>query len=186
MPQLLSGPSTEPLTLADLKVFLRVTHQEEDAVLALLITTARQMVESASSRILLAQTWRVFLDAWPPSGLIVAPLAPVTSILAARLRHGDGSETALPADLFTLRGDRTPAVIAFERPRAPAPTRPLGGIELDLALGHEAAADVPADLVQAVRLLAAHLYERRDEAAGGGLLPEGVVALLKPYRGVRL
>ncbi|MEP9379728.1 phage head-tail connector protein [Aquabacter sp. CN5-332] len=186
MPLLLTGPEAEPLTLADLKAFLRVTHDEEDIVLSTLLTAARQMVESAASRILLTQTWRVARDGWPPSGLILAPLAPVAEIPAARLRHQDGSETALPLDLFTLRGDRTPAVIAFDRARAPAPSRTLGGIELDLVLGYGAAADVPADLVQAVRLLAGHLYERRDEAGEAGLLSEGVAALLKPYRTVRL
>ncbi|TCT07628.1 head-tail connector protein [Aquabacter spiritensis] len=186
MPHLLAGPAAEPLTPADLKAFLRVTHDAEDGLLALLITTARQMVESAAGRILLRQSWRFVFDSWPAAGLLVPALAPVEAILAARLRHADGGESALAPDLFTLRGDRAPALIAFDPPRMPRPDRALGGIELDLALGYgAAAAAVPADLVQAVRLFAAHLYERRDEA-GGDALPSGVAALLAPYARVRL
>ncbi|MEW6121360.1 MAG: phage head-tail connector protein [Pseudomonadota bacterium] len=186
MPACLTGPTAEPLTVADLKDFLRITQDAEDALLARLVTTARQMVESAAARILMTQTWRVTRDAWPPSGLILLPLAPAMSLAAARLRHADGSETALPLSAFTLRGDRTPAVLACDRSALPAPDRAVGGIELDLVLGYGDAGDVPGDLVQAVRLLAAHLYERREEAGLAGLLPDGVAALLRPYRMVRL
>lgn len=186
MPACLTGPSAEPLTVTDLKDFLRITQDAEDALLARLVTTARQMVESAAARILLTQTWRVTKDAWPPSGLILLPLAPAVALAAARLRHPDGGETDLPLSAFTLRGDRTPAALACDGSALPAPDRALGGIELDLVLGYGTAAEVPGDLIQAVRLLAAHLYERREEAGLGGRLPEGVAALLRPYCRVRL
>ena len=187
MPVLLAGPAGEPLTVADMKDFLRVTHDAEDSLIALLVTTARQMVESLTGRLLLTQDWRLTLDAWPPSGLILPPLAPVASLIAARLRHGDGSESAIAPSTFTLRGDRAPPVIGFARGAVPGPDRPLGGIELDLRLGYGAGgAQVPADLVQAVRLLAAHLYEHRDMAGSTTLPPDPVRALLAPYRRVRL
>jgi uncharacterized phiE125 gp8 family phage protein len=60
------------------------------------------------------------------------------------------------------------------------------GIELDLQLGYGAnAADVPAPLRHAVRMLVAHWYENRGlVAAGAGIatLPAGVAALVAPYR----
>lgn len=187
MPVLLTGPAAEPLALQEFKDFLRVTHDAEDTILALLITTARQMVESLTGRLLLTQDWRLPLDAWPASGLILPPLGPVAGLIAARLRHRDGSETLLASGLFTVRGDRAPPVIAFERGAVPAPDRPLGGIELDLRLGHGTnPAQVPADLRQAVRLLAAHFYENRDASDAGGQPPEAVRALIAPYRRVRL
>lgn len=187
MPLLLTGPTAEPLALQEFKDFLRVTHDAEDTILALLITTARQMVESLTGRLLLTQDWRLKLDAWPPSGLILPPLGPVASLIAARLRHRDGSETALSPSLFTVRGERAPPVIAFTRTAVPAPDLPLGGIELDLRLGYGAsAAQVPADLRQAVRLLAAHFYENREATDAGGQPPESVRALIAPYRRVRL
>lgn len=186
MPECLTGPIAEPLTLADAKAFLRIDHTAEDGLLAALITAARQAIESASGRILMAQTWRVTRDAWPVSGLILAPLAPVRAVVAARVFTGTAF-AALPLDVFTLRRDRAPAVIGVDLARAPRPARALGGIELDLSLGYGTApADVPADLTQAVRLLTAHLYENRDGTTGAGRLPEPVEALLRPYRLVRL
>ena len=47
--------------------------------------------------------------------------------------------------------------------------------------------DVPADLQQAVFLLAAHYYEYRDETAlGRGCMPFGVTSLLDRFRPMRL
>jgi uncharacterized phiE125 gp8 family phage protein len=46
---------------------------------------------------------------------------------------------------------------------------------------------VPADLRQAVLLLAAHYYENRDAGAlGEAAMPAGVAGLLGPWRALRL
>ncbi|PCH74343.1 MAG: hypothetical protein COC12_04000, partial [Rhodobacteraceae bacterium] len=46
---------------------------------------------------------------------------------------------------------------------------------------------LPADLGQAVLLLAAHYYEYRDETSlGDGCMPFGVSSLVQRYRAVRL
>jgi uncharacterized phiE125 gp8 family phage protein len=48
-------------------------------------------------------------------------------------------------------------------------------------------AGLPADLGQAVLLLAAHYYEYRHETAlGDGCMPFGVTSLIERYRTVRL
>ena len=47
--------------------------------------------------------------------------------------------------------------------------------------------DLPADLAQAVLMLAAHYYEYRAEVAlSGGCMPFGVTALIERYRPLRL
>ncbi|MFG1464247.1 head-tail connector protein [Xanthobacter sp. DSM 24535] len=183
----IDGPSAEPLTLSEAKAFLRIDGDAEDAVVAALITAARQWVESETRRILMLQTWRLTRDAWPPSGLIPVPLAPVRAVRAAHLVAPDGSTQDVPLDLFTLGGARLPPLIAMDPARAPAPLRRVGGILLELEMGYGAsAAQVPADLLQAVRQLTAFLHENRDAPGDQSRLPESLFALLRPYRAVRL
>ena len=68
-----------------------------------------------------------------------------------------------------------------------APLVRHGGIVITFTAGYgPAAADVPADLVQAVRLLAAHFYEHRDGPGDTSALPAAARVLLAPYRVVRL
>jgi uncharacterized phiE125 gp8 family phage protein len=178
---LLAPPVSEPLPLADAKQYLRVEHADDDALIAALIVAARQAVERATRRVLVTQTWRIVLDRWPASGRIVAPVNPLSTLEAARVFVVDGTPVPVDPAAFTLNTAAVPGVIAFERGAVAEPGRALAGIELDVTAGHGAAADVPAPLVQAVRLLLARGYEHRDRVPGDAL-PEAVARLVAPFR----
>lgn len=185
MAELLAGPAAEPLTRDEAKSFLRIDHEVDDTLVDALIAAARRTVEAATGRVLLEQTWRFSRTAWPLSGVIPAPVAPVRAILAAEVTLADGSIVEVPEGVLSLKADRAPALIHVELARAPQPG--AGGILLTISAGYGAtAADVPADLVQAVRLTVAHFYEFRDGSGDALSLPATVTALLAPYRLVRL
>ncbi|MFG1203211.1 head-tail connector protein [Xanthobacter aminoxidans] len=187
MAELLSGPAAEPLTRAEAKAFLRVETDAEDTLIDALIAAARRHVEAETGRILMEQTWRFSLDRWPLRGVIPAPVAPVRSILSATVAAADGTPVALPEGALALVGDRAPALIRVSRAQVSAPLVSPGGIVITLLAGYGADADdVPADLVQAVRLMLAHLYEHRDGPGDATALPAAARALIAPYRVVRL
>ena len=73
---LLNPPAAEPLSLADAKSYLRVAHDDDDAIIAALIASARHHVESLTRSGLLTQTWRLILDGWPDTGRIRPRLVP--------------------------------------------------------------------------------------------------------------
>lgn len=187
MLELLSGPAAEPLSRDEAKAFLRIDHDADDLLLDALIPAARRLVEQACGRILLEQDFAFTRDAWPASGVIVLPIAPVRAILSAAVEGVDGTPVPVPEGALTLQGERAPALIHVDGARVPLPAPAFGGITLTLRAGYGAeASDVPADLVQAVRLTAAHFYEFRDGAGASTALPEMVMALIAPYRVVRL
>ena len=69
------------------------------------------------------------------------------------------------------------------------PTVPTGGsVQIEMLAGYGTDwDDLPDDLAHAVLMLAAHFYEfRYDMNGSAGTLPGGVVALISPYRRVRL
>lgn len=49
-PILIAGPAVEPVTVAEMRAFLRLDDAAEDELVAVLITTARHRVEAASGR----------------------------------------------------------------------------------------------------------------------------------------
>ena len=67
IPIFISGPAVEPITLTEMKAYLRVDDDDgaQDDLISGLIKAARLMVEAASRRILIEQHWRVVLDRWP-------------------------------------------------------------------------------------------------------------------------
>jgi len=187
MAELLAGPSLEPLTRVEAKAFLRLDHDADDALVDALIAAARRAVEAHTGRVLLAQTWRFSRDAWPLSGVMVTPVAPVQAILSAQVTLADGSTVPVADGALTLKADRAPALIHVTPTLVPPPGPAAGGIVITITAGYgDAAGDVPADLVQAVRLVLAHFYEFRDGTGEAQKLPLTVTALLAPYRLVRL
>ena len=187
MTERISGPALEPLTLGEAKAFLRIDTDAEDALMSALIAAARRVVEAATGRALLAQSWRIVRDAWPPSGVFALPVAPVRALLAARVRAADGTAQELDLTLLRLVTARTPALVHLDPAQMPQPGARWAGIEIEVSAGYgELAADVPEDLIQAVRLVLAHFHEHRDAQGDTVRLPATVAALLAPYKLVRL
>lgn len=184
---LITPPGAEPLTPADAKSWLRLDGTEEDVLVAALISVARSTVEREARRCLMTQGWRVTFDAWPGHGLIELPLAPVQSVTAVRVLDASGVATLAAPTSYRL--DPLP-----DTPRlwitgpVSSPGLPVGGIEIDLVCGYGAnAADVPAPLRHAMRVLIARMFEQRgDGAVEGAALPAEVASLVAGYRRPRL
>ena len=83
-PILLVGPMIEPISLAEARAWLKLDSTEEDDLVGALITSARLIVESLTRRMLLTQTWRLALDAWPKGQKIEIPFAPFRALTAIR------------------------------------------------------------------------------------------------------
>lgn len=185
---LLVAPAAEPLSVAEAKGFLRVAHDDDDALIASLIAAARGQVEALTRRGLLLQTWRVVLDAWPRDGRVALRIGPLRAVIAARVFDAAGHASALDVQRFVV--DASQGMIASPCWALPAPRRSTAGIELDVEIGFGAtAAEVPEPLRQALRLLVAHSYDNRGLVALGAsvaMLPSGVAALVAPYRGLSL
>lgn len=185
---LLVPPSAEPWSVAEAKAFLRVEHDDDDAVIAALIAAARGHVEALTRRALLNQTWRFVLDRWPADGRLSLRMGPLRGVTAARVFDAAGNAHSI--DVETFVADAAADVIASPCWALPPPGRATAGIELDVELGYGAnAPDVPDALRHAIRLLVAHWYENRGLAAIGAtvaMLPAGVGALVGPYRVVSL
>ena len=181
---LLIPPSAEPWSVAEAKAFLRIEHDDDDAVIAALIAAARGHVEALSRRALLVQRWRFVLDAWPANGRLDPRMGPLRSVIAARVF--DAANNAHSIDVATFVVDAAANVIASPCWALPLPGRFRAGIELDVELGYGAlATDVPDALRHAIRMLVAHWYENRGLVAIGheiAVLPQTVSALLAPYR----
>lgn len=183
---LLTPPATEPLSLAEAKAFLRIAHDDDDAVIASLISAARGQVEALARRALITQVWRVALDAWPTDGRIVPRIGPLRDVIAARVFDAAGNALAVDVGRFLV----SPQVDAIHAPNwsLPVPGRDRAGIELDIEIGFGSAADVPELLRQAVRALLGHWYENRGLIAIGGHapMPAGIATMIASYRTLSL
>lgn len=145
------------------------------------------MIEAQTGVRLMAQSWEVLMDDWPGAQLAL-PHWPVQTIKSLSLL-GNGRQT-VAADLYEASlAARPPRLMLKPGASWPRPRRAALGIAIALVAGFgERAEDVPTDLRQAVRVLAAHWYEHSSwqQTGRGQTVPGAVQALMQPYRALRL
>lgn len=183
------GPAGEPVSLADVKAQLRIDGSAEDLYLGGLILTSRLQIEAALGLALMTQSWRLTIPNWPPRDILALPMRPVTAVTA--LHAIDEAGTLTPLSLAGIRLDAGPPPVLLRSAAGwPLPVATFQSVAIDFTAGYGAtASSVPAPIRQALLLLIAHWYERRDpydttESSGG--IPCAVSDLLLPYRSPRL
>lgn len=183
---LIGGPAVEPVTVPEMKAYLRVDDDDaQDDLIAGLVKAARLTVEAASRRILIEQRWRVVLDRWPQDGTVTLPLLPVIAVDGIEIFDAAGTATEIPAGSIDsdLLSD-PPRVTVSD---APEPGRARNGIAIDLRAGYGATSDaVPATFKLAIRILVAHWFENRGDIPGEQILPAAALSLLAPFQRARL
>ena len=201
---LIAPPAAEPVSLAEARAWLRVDTNDEDSAIASLISAGRLLVESATRRVLVTQTWRLTLDAWPNAGAdggwtllstrpaalpgeVVLPLVPVQSVAAIRIYDSIGVSQTLPTSSWRLVGAPERARIAFSI-TPPQPTATVAGIEIDVVAGYGDPQDTPAPLRHAILSLVSYWFDNRGDvaAADANNLPPRAAALIAPFRRGRL
>lgn len=177
---LITPPASEPVTLDELKVHLRLEGDEENSLLTRQLAAARSHVENSTRRVLITQVWRGFLDRWPPKRRLVLPVAPVTSIVEIRVIDAVGVASIVSDTNYKLEWARTPPHLLLQSAML-SPTAFTNGIEIDMVCGYGAASSVPVPLKEAILRLAANMYEYRSERADIAK-SSTIEALLAPYR----
>ncbi|MBW6421259.1 head-tail connector protein [Rhizobium sp. XQZ8] len=181
-------PSAEPLTLAEIKVHLRIDGTDEDALLTSLIATAREHLERETGLCLITQSWRLYLYRWPKDGIARIEKYPVRTIDAVTVYEADGAAVEVPLEDHLLDGEGRPARLWLKSP--PTPGQAMNGIEIDFSAGFgEAGADVPDTLKRAMSIHTGHMFAFRgvispDQQPAG--IPDGYERLIAPYRSRRL
>lgn len=197
------------MTYADIQGFLKLDGSADQTLVENLISVATKKVEESLCRKLITQVWSIYFDCFPskakedtwwdgsregaigdlysPIRYIDLPFGPCQSV--AFLKTFDDDGTAYTFDSTNYNVDTV-----SHRPRlalkngATWPTtllRSVNGIQIRGTFGYGAAATIPPDLLHAIRLFVAKLYENRGDnkdGEGAFTIPSTAMALLEPYK----
>ncbi len=184
---LTTPPSVEPISLAEAKVHLRITHNDDDTYISALIISARRAVEQRYDISLLQQSWSVFVDDWPDVGIFDLPLFPVMSIADVKIYGDDDVAATLdPAHYYLDTVSRAARLVLRMGRIFPPPGRRANGIEIKLVAGFGAtAASVPSTIKQALLITLSDWFANRGDEQSASL-PISALELLAPFRNVRV
>jgi len=185
---IIAPPAAEPLTLADVKMHLRLDGSAEDTLLTGLIAAARAYLEATAGLALITQTLRVYLDDWPAGSMIQLPIAPLQGLESVTVYDAAGDPLAVPLTGHMLDSAASPARLFLAT--QPPTSRPINGIEIDVVAGFgNTGAEVPDTLKRAMLMHVALMYELRGAVSPEmqpAAVPAGYDRLVAPYRTLRL
>jgi len=180
---LVTAPTYEPVSVDELKTHLRISHVDEDPYLYLLVRVAREEVEKFTRRKLISQTWDWRMDAFPCEFRV--PYAPLQSVTSITYTATDGTATVLSSSVYDVDAYTSPGRIVEAYGQAWPSTRDvINAVTVRFVCGYGNPLAVPKSLRQAVRMIAGHFYENREDTADGvvHVVPKASEHLMWNYR----
>lgn len=207
-----TNPESEPVSLMEMKRYLRIDDNSDDIVLSDQIMEARRFIEDQIGLSFISQSWRLALDQWPAGGeawwdgvremsitelyrsnvlqSVTLPRWPLVSITSITTYNEASNATAITvANVFDVDVYRTPGRITLKRGQTwPVALRSNNAIEIVYVAGYANAAAVPMTMKRAVRQLAAFMYNHRgdDCDASQAFADSGAASLVDQFKVMRV
>lgn len=192
--EIVTPPAVEPVSLAEAKLHLRVSIDDDDTLITSLIAAARLRAEALLRQTLIATTFDWFLDGFPasangyfnrlvrlqgpgpqwlPNGaaILIVPNRPLVSVASVKYYDPAGVLQAVdPATYFvsTGLGSRIQPLVGHVWPVV----RPqIDGVVIRYTAGYADASAVPENVKAAMKLMIGTWYEHREEVADAATYP---------------
>jgi len=170
-------PATEPVSLAEAKLFLRVEHDTDDTLISALITAARQAVEEFTGRALVTQGWELFVER--PGRSLALARPPLQAVTAVEVVAADGTAVPVAEETYVVDSYSEPGRVLLRQGQCWPLMAGSLGLRVAFEAGYDdAAADVPAVYGQAMLLMVGHWYGQREAQE----MPGEARVLLRPWR----
>lgn len=176
----ITPPTAEPLTLDEVKSFLRDEDTtEQDDLLDALIVASRQHAEQELGRYLITQTLELALDRFPGEYLTLAPylgrdplapyeikLPPLVSVSSIQYVDLTGTLQVLAADQYVVDAKSRPARISPAYATWwPCAREQRNAVLIQFIAGYGAASAVPECIKHWMKLRIKMAYDQRDAFA---------------------
>ena len=193
-------PTAEPLSLQEVKDYLRVEDSTDERILQPLITAARLFAETHMNRSLMQQTITLNLDAAMDQddplyegirtapdlnyfkNYIVLPKSPVQSVTSVKTFDDNDTATTFAATKYYVDTSREPARIVLRTGETfPTALRVANAIEVVYVAGYSSAFAIPEPIKIGMLQHIAYLYEHRGDMYEAASPPNIMKSLYSPY-----
>lgn len=162
--KVITGPSVEPITKEEVKIFARIDGSDEDDLIDDFITSVREATELYLGRALIQQDIRLVLDEWINKEIELprSPLISVTSV--ETVDEDDVATTYASSNYYVITESISGKLVIKTGSSMPTNSdRSSGGFRINYKAGYgTAASSVPKAIRQAMVLWTTVVYETRE------------------------
>ena len=178
--QVVAQPTTEPLTLSEVKNHLRIDGNYDDALLNSCITSARMYFESMCEISIASQELLLALDSF--DDIIYLPRGPVQSIEDISYADLQNNQEILDDWIEDLVSNPARITPAFGQ-SWPATAEVVNAVQVSYTTGYTTPSMVPKLLKSGMLFYVAHLYENRSAVTDSDLkeVPMAVESIIHQY-----
>jgi uncharacterized phiE125 gp8 family phage protein len=174
-----SAPATTPITVAETKAHLRVSHTAEDTLIGTYLDAATAHLDGwhgILGRCMVTQTWRQDLEGF--STVMDMPFPDAASVSVAYYDADNVSQTLAGTNYNLVNGNGRAWLQISESGNWPVTYDRPDAVQITATYGYGAAAAVPANLKAAIMLHVGVMFGARAD----GELPQAYHALIAPHR----
>jgi uncharacterized phiE125 gp8 family phage protein len=157
--RLIAAPTTEPVTLDEVKIHLREESTDNDLLIASLITSARERCEHSIGRSIMPQTWEKVIDYFP---IIDISLMWPSLIEVLSIKYLDvvGDQQTLATDQYRVDIDNEPGKVTLSPGASWPSTYPVpNAVRVRYRAGYADAASVPEGIRSWIKLAVRAMYD---------------------------
>ena len=181
--QLISMAVHLPVLLSESRDFLKISHQDEDALIVGYMRAATTACETFTGRKLITQQWQLTLNSWRSEGaegVIQIPLSPLLSIDKIEVWTTGNFQIIAPENYLLDSVSYQAKIVPQAGYRWPEPDKDVAGIIITVSAGFgDGQNDVPPDIRLGLLHWIAAAYDGAQDVSRGE-------RLWQPYRRVAL
>lgn len=203
----ITAPATTPVSVAEVKNYLRVDDAADDTLIGILIGAAVKLLEDDLSMKFINQQWDFWADTFGErksewwdgtremarsalqySGELCLPVGRIVSVDKFSTYDNSDNEIAENVSNYVVDKVSKQGRLGLKMGGLWPTTvlRPINGIQIRATLGFGAtAADVPQDIKQAIMEVVGHSYENRGDQ-DKMTIPDHVHQLIRSWKVVRI
>ncbi|MBB4345141.1 head-tail connector protein [Rhizobium leguminosarum] len=193
---LVTAPASEPVSLPDVKTYLRIDGTADDAVLTTLIASARRTAEEYTKRAFITQSWKLVMDSICddidlPSGYYVLPTPflvngsqfiqlsrqPIQTVTSIKTTDTSNVQSTVNTVVYTL-DTATGRILLNDGYSWPTNLRCRSAVEVQFVAGWANAAAVPDPVKQGILQHVAASYTNKVCSD----IPAGAKSLYDAFR----
>ncbi len=177
--KLITAPSLDPVTLEEMREYLRADGAEFDITIPRLIKAAREAAQNYQNRAFYTQTWELSFDVFPRMPLKI-PLPPLQNLVSVKYTDKDGTEKAMNLNDFIVDKRSEPGRIAFKQGKSwpSVELQPIDSVVIQFTAGYTDINKIPNTVKLAYMVFIAH----RHDNPGSEDIPQAFYSLLGPER----